>query len=185
MKTSADRRRHAELAIRCALNRVGKSTNIQRLGPNLDRSPRECICGFWRKPFSCSSGCGRTALRQNEAPRRQARRAQALARAPACRTQSFSVAAASLLVRHLYAREMTTTLTHRMLTVAAAASWLPVNWLTILPFRAVVPTGWRCPRHRRESMTRPLSLPRAARIGSRPCTADAASGELRKLMTPR
>ena len=32
-----------ELAIRCALNRVGKSTDIQRLGPNLDRAPRECI----------------------------------------------------------------------------------------------------------------------------------------------
>ena len=33
----------SELAIRCALNRVGESTYIQRLGLNLDRSPRECI----------------------------------------------------------------------------------------------------------------------------------------------
>ena len=32
----------SELAIRCVLNRVSKSTDIQRLGPNLDRSPREC-----------------------------------------------------------------------------------------------------------------------------------------------
>jgi excisionase family DNA binding protein len=33
---AADR---AELAIRCASNRVGESTDVQRLGPNLDRSP--------------------------------------------------------------------------------------------------------------------------------------------------
>ncbi len=32
----------SELAIRCLLNRVSKSTDIQRLGPSLDRSPREC-----------------------------------------------------------------------------------------------------------------------------------------------
>jgi hypothetical protein len=39
-----------ELAIRCALNRVSKSTDIQRLCPNLDRSPRECG-GFRCKPL--------------------------------------------------------------------------------------------------------------------------------------
>lgn len=50
-----------ELAIRCALNRVGESTDIQRLGPNLDRSPRECRgCGFRYKPiFSVALGYAR------------------------------------------------------------------------------------------------------------------------------
>src|SRR5208282_4157491 len=40
-----------ELAIRCALNGVDESMDIQRLGPNLDRSPCERIGGFRCRPY--------------------------------------------------------------------------------------------------------------------------------------